>query len=133
MRRSTAMLGTVFCLGLAALAQAPNAPLSADEIRAEFLGTRMAGTELTSGVAFVECIEPDGRSIFRFGDDYSEGVMSSVSQGTACFTYESGTSCFRMQRTSSAYLVSSVGGGGVFRIEHVERNVHQCTAAHLYS
>ncbi|MEZ5986987.1 MAG: hypothetical protein R3B94_13655 [Hyphomonas sp.] len=112
-----------------ALAQA--VPLTDEEIRAEFLGTRMSGVLFETGVKFVECIEPDGRSIYRYGDYSSEGAMTSVKDGVACFTYEPSTFCYDILRHPGGYIVSNPGGGAHFIITTVERGVTRCTAADL--
>ena len=112
-----------------ALAQA--VPMTDEEIRAEFPGTRMSGVLVETGVKFVECIEPDGRSIYRYGDYSSEGAMTSVNDGVACFTYEPSTFCYDILRHPGGYIVSSVERGAHFVISKVERNVTRCTAADL--
>ena len=131
MVRSAALL-TAFALHCApALAQHAGVPMTDEEIRSEFLGTRMSGVLFETGVRFVECIEPGGRSIYRYGSDYSEGNMSSVSEGVACFTYASGTSCFEMLRHPGGYIVSSVSGRSHFVISKVERDVRSCSSQDL--
>jgi len=110
---------------------APNGLLSADEIRAEFLGTRMSGVQLGTGAKFVECIEPGGRSIFQLGDSYSEATMAVRPEGQACFTYSSGVHCYRMQRVPKGYMVRGVGSRDAFHVRAVERDVSRCTAADL--
>ncbi|MFN4024945.1 MAG: hypothetical protein ACK4MQ_08930 [Hyphomonas sp.] len=110
---------------------APNAPLTADEIRAEFLGTRMSGVQLGTRQPFIECIEPDGRSIFQTGDYVSEGVMEVTPDAQACFTYASGTYCYRVQRAPTGYMIHSVGASATFHARNVERGVKRCTADDL--
>ena len=117
--------------GASGAESAPNGLLSADEIRAEFLGTRMSGVQLGTGARFVECIEPGGRSIFQLGDTYSEGTMAVTPEGEACFTYSSGTYCYRIQRVPKGYMIRSVDSSGVFHVRAIERNVSRCTAAEL--
>lgn len=110
---------------------APNAPLTADEIRAEFLGTRMSGVQLGTRQPFIECIEPNGRSIFQTGDYVSEGVMDVTPDAQACFTYASGTYCYRIQRAPTGYMIHSVGASATFHARKVERGVTRCTADDL--
>lgn len=110
---------------------APNAPLTADEIRAEFLGTRMSGVQLGTGMSFIECIEPNGRSVFQAGDYISEGVMEVTPDAQACFTYASGTYCYRVQRAPTGYMIHSAGTSATFHARKVERGVKRCTADDL--
>lgn len=110
---------------------APNAPLTAEDIRAEFLGTRMTGIQLGTRQPFIECIEPNGRSIFQTGDYVSEGIMEVTPGALACFTYASGTYCYRIQRAPTGYMIYSVDYDGVFHARKVERGVKRCTADDL--
>lgn len=110
---------------------APNAPLTADEIRAEFLCTRMSGVQLGTRQPFIKCIEPNGRSIFQTGDYVSEGVMDVTPDAQACFTYASGTYCYRIQRAPTGYMIHSVGASATFHARKVERGVTRCTADDL--
>lgn len=132
--RSAALLFTFILPAAAAPAlaePAPNAPLTAEEIRAEFLGTRMSGVQLGTRQPFIECIEPNGRSIFRTGDYVSEGIMEVTPDAQACFTYASGTYCYRVQRAPTGYMIHSVGASATFHARKVERGVTRCTADDL--
>ena len=132
MRRLALMSCALLAMAGASTADsAPNGLLSADEIRAEFLGTRMSGVQLSTSEKFVECIEPGGRSIFQLGDIYSEGSMAVTPKGEACFTYSSGTYCYRIQRVPKGYMIRSVDSSGVFHVRAIERNVTQCKADDL--
>lgn len=131
MVRPVLALSALACLCLPSMAEKINEPLTSDEIRSEFLGTRMSGVLFETGVRFVECIEPGGRSIYRYGEDTSEGALTSVSDGVACFTYDDGSFCYEMLRHPGGYIVSSVEHQAHFLIGKVERNVQQCTKADL--
>jgi hypothetical protein len=120
----------VFACAAGAESKAPNEVLSAKEIQAEFPGTRMTGSSLT-GDPFTECIEPDGRSIFNFEGRVSEGRMTVKESGQACFTYESGTWCYRIQRAPSGYLIRGINSNGMFRVRSVERDIESCTDSDL--
>ena len=91
----------------------------------------MSGKLFETGVEFVECIEPDGRSIYRYGNYSSEGEMSSVSEGVACFTYDDRSFCYEMFRYPGGYIVSSMEADSHYIISKVERSITRCTSADL--
>lgn len=138
-QRILAMLAIMFSLGVvssgvgAAFAEsaAPNAPLSIEELKQEFFGTRMYGVQVGIGQSFMECIEPDGRAIFEMGGYVSEGYLEISADAHACFTYESGTYCYRVQRAPKGYMIRAVGFRAVFHVTKVERGIRSCTADDL--
>lgn len=109
-----------------------NEPLTADVMKAELFGVRMAGVVVQTGERWSECVEPGGRTLYEIGDYISEGVMEVTDTGQACFTYPgTGTSCFRGQRAPRGYMFYAIGGGGTFHATKVERGVKKCIASDL--
>ena len=118
--------------GAGAEPKAPNGLLTAEEIAAEFPGTRMEGKS-SRGEEFSECIEPGGKSVFKHPRGVSTGMMKVEESGNACFTYQSGTWCYRVQRAPSGYIIRSIDNDMVYFVRSVEREVKTCDASDLIS
>lgn len=119
--------------GLAGGARAQgNEPMTAEVMRAELFGIRMSGVVVGYGIAWSECIEPGGRTLYEIEDQVSEGVLEITEDAQACFTYPaSGTSCFRGQRSPRGYMFRSVDDGTLFHATKIERGVRRCIASDL--
>lgn len=112
--------------------EAPNRPLSAQEMRAELFGVEMSGyTRGGSGetLAWRECIEPSGRTVYRLADvPARRGRMTVRDDARVCFAYEdtaySDESCFRANRAGPDRYV--FWGDGVFHATRVVRSVKAC-------
>jgi hypothetical protein len=75
-------------------------------------------------------VEPGGRTLYRIEGGAREGQLEITDDAQACFTYpETGTSCFRGQRSPKGYLFR--GGGVTFSVTKVERGVKKCIASEL--
>ena len=130
------VLGAIAVSGGLAVA-APNTPLSAADLQAELFGVHLFGIETDTGLRWDECIEADGRTVYRvqppFGQaPYSEdGLLEVTPDGMACFSYPPGAdpapSCFRAMRRGEGYIFLEAGGGpGVFITTRVERGKGGC-------
>ncbi|MEQ9506146.1 MAG: hypothetical protein RLO80_07720 [Hyphomonas sp.] len=107
-------------------------PMTAQAMKSELFGIRVSGVELESGDRWSECIEPGGRTLYEIGDFQSEGHLEISAKQEACFTYPSGTSCFRVQRAGEGYMLSGSGhDGGFYLASTVERGIRSCFASEL--
>jgi hypothetical protein len=106
----------------AAAAQSP--VLSAAEARSELFGVRLSGVIEGSGEPWEECIEPAGRTVYRFAGRSIEGRLSIDPDGSACFTYADDgytqRSCFVVRRAGANYRFDE------FVTRRVERGVTRC-------
>jgi hypothetical protein len=133
--KRTFLLAAVTALATGAALAAPNnEPLTAEVMRKELFGVRLTGIVVQTGTPWSECIEPNGRTLYRIEGGAREGRLTITDEAQACFTYpETGKSCFRGQRSPRGYLFYSVGGGATFSVTKVERGVKECVASDFVS
>ena len=129
-----AMLAAAFCQANGQSAP----PLSAEEMRQELFGVHMFGVETSTQMRWDECIEPNGRTVYRFafpGEEvpYSQnGQLRVTDDGLACFSYpsegeEPDWSCFRALRRGEGYaFFDAKGGPGVFLTTRIDRGKETC-------
>ncbi len=105
-------------------ATAQNLVLSAAEARAELLGVRLSGVHEEIGAPWEECIEPSGRTVYRFIGETIEGRLNIGPDGSACFAYADDgfkqRSCFAVRREGANYRFDE------FVTRRVERGVSRC-------
>jgi len=118
--RSIAFAGIALAaVSVAAVAQ-PAGYLSAPEARRVFFGIDMQGEHRPSGVAWRECIDPDGKTSYWLNGGYDEGRLTVRGDGALCFSYASSAfrdnACWRAKRVNPTnYRFESVDGeDGVF-------------------
>jgi hypothetical protein len=121
MRLSKPLLA-LFLFVSASAAAAQTARLTADEARIELYGVELAGVNETEGDEWSECIEPEGRTVYRRGGEVKEGRLEIASDGQACFTYrgDTYTSCFVVEREGENYRFDD------FITRVVRRGVSHC-------
>lgn len=129
-------------LGAGTLAQgshaqgAPNAPMKAQELRAEMLGVHLYGVESSSGIKWDECIAPDGATVYTVRPPFGhapivdQGRLQVTDDGQMCFSYppqgDPEPACFRALRRTEGYVFVGVDGTGTFLATRVERGVTSC-------
>ncbi|MEL6258893.1 MAG: hypothetical protein AAFQ67_07550 [Pseudomonadota bacterium] len=101
--------------------------LGVDEARDELFGVEFFGEVGRPGQPWTECIEPNGKTVYRIGSETSVGMMRVSPAGEACFTYETGgDACFRVTRTEDGGY-AFWGVGAPFVATKVRRNVETCS------
>lgn len=121
----------------AADSKAPNQVLGADALKSELFGVHLFGVETESGIKWDECIDPQGRTVYRvrppFGvEPYSEnGQLIVTDNGQACFEYPPGNdpepACFRAMRRGDGYIFFGANGEpGTFMTTRIERGKTSC-------
>ncbi|MFC7290992.1 hypothetical protein [Hirschia litorea] len=137
-RFSRAMKST-FCIGAicilpvgAVLAQSSNsvsAIISSEEAKNELFGVLLSGETAQTKEPWSECIQPDGKTRYRFSGVELLGKLEIHDDGQACFSYRADDfaheSCFRVSRTKTGYTFWG-GVEGVFTATHVQHNVKTC-------
>jgi hypothetical protein len=127
-RAAIAIVFAVSVVGAAATAQSPI--LSAAEARAELFGVRLSGVHEGMGAPWEECIEPSGRTVYRFAGATLEGRLSIETDGAACFAYADDgfthRSCYAVRREGSNYRFDR------FVTRQVERGVRRCEGGQGY-
>ncbi len=117
MRRFSVAILVIAALAGPALAQAA---MGAAEARRTFLGIDMEGVHQPSGLRWRECIDPAGKTAYRFGESIDEGRLTIRADGALCFAYASrgfrDTACWTIKPSGRANyrFESADGGGGVF-------------------
>jgi hypothetical protein len=115
------------CAGAAA---AQTAILTAAEVRTELFGVRLSGVNEVLGAPWEECIEPGGRTVYRFAGTVMEGRLTIESDGLACFAYADDgfaqRSCFAVRREGANYRFDS------FVTTRVARGVLRCEGPGAY-
>ena len=123
--------GTGAALADKAARQMSQSIVTADEARAELFGVRLSGTMAANGSQWSECIEPDGRTVYRIDGVEMVGKLDISNSGQACFSYaQSGftrKSCFRISRSNEGYTFWG-GIEGVFHATSIQRDVRECSA-----
>ncbi len=107
-----------------AVAPAFSPVLSAEEARAELYGVDLSGVLDGESVAWRECIDPKGRTLFFREGEVSQGEMRIRGDGAACFDYGRGSHCFRVTRAENAGYV--FWGVERFVATSVRRGVEAC-------
>jgi hypothetical protein len=78
-------------------------PLKEAEAKKALLGIDMQGFSPTYQMAWRECIQPNGETLYETPDEVLKGKLSITPKGEACFAYEdtdySTVACFRMFRS----------------------------------
>lgn len=124
---SRAAVAIVALAALCGAATAESPALSAQEARAELFGVRLSGVIEGLGAPWEECIEPAGRTVFRFAGQSVEGHLTVDPDGSACFTYADDgfrqRSCFVVRREGANYRFDE------FATRRVERGVTRCEGA----
>ena len=114
-----------------AASQSSQSIVSAAEAQQELFGVRLSGEMVANGAQWSECIEPDGRTVYRIEDVEMVGKLSITETGQACFSYAqsqySRKSCFRVSRGDVGYTFWG-GIEGVFHATSIERDVRECPA-----
>lgn len=132
MKRSLVLAALGALIAGAAIAGPGNEPLTAEVMRKELFGIRMSGIVLGTSIRWRECVEPGGRTLYELDGQALEGKLVITDEAQACFTYpETGTSCFRGQRSPKGFTFHAVGGGNAFSVTKVERGVKKCIASDL--
>jgi hypothetical protein len=62
-------------------------PLGAPQVRAALFGFELSGEVVGTGEPWSECIDPRGRTLWRFGDFRADGRLEVRPDGQACFRY----------------------------------------------
>lgn len=124
MRRGMSLF-VLAIVSVAGIAAAQTARLSADEARRELFGVELIGVNEADGGDWRECIEPNGRTVFRRGAESLEGRLNIQPSGQACFDYGAagGLACFAVVREGDNYRF------GDFVTREVRRGVRDCGAA----
>ena len=111
----------------AGAATAQTVRLSAAEARAELFGVRLSGVVEGIKAPWEECIEPSGRTVYRFMHRTVEGRLRIEDDGRACFAYAddgfTDQSCFAVVREGANYRFDE------FVTRVVERGVSRCDGA----
>lgn len=125
----------LICCALSCAAQ-PMQMLTTDELNEELLGAHLFGYLMGSDLAFDECIEPEGETVYRVAPGsenigYSEiGKIVVTPLAQACFSYppenDSEPSCFRVFRYKDGYVFNSVTGKIRFIVTEVVRGIERC-------
>ena len=124
MRRGLSLIALAV-VGVAGIAVAQTARLTAEEARRELLGVELAGVNEADGDVWRECIEPGGRTVYRRGGEVQAGRLEVRPDGQACFNYPPDTywSCFDVVREGENYRFDD------FITRTVRRNVRECGTA----
>lgn len=111
--------------------QSSQSIVSATEAQQELFGVRLSGETAANGAQWSECIEPDGRTVYRIEGVEMIGKLSITETGQACFSYAQSQyarkSCFRVSRGEDGYIFWG-GIEGVFHATSIERDVRECPA-----
>lgn len=103
--------------------------MTREEAEAELFGVWMEGQTAQTKDHWSECIEPDGKTIYRFANKELVGKLFIQDDGKACFAYKaddySKKSCFRISRTADGYTFWG-GAEGVFTTTSVQTGVKTC-------
>ena len=114
----------IIAAAAAGAAAAQSLVLTAAEARAELFGVRLSGVHEGFDAPWEECIEPSGRTVYRFLGETLEGRLNIEPDGAACFAYAydgySQRSCFSVRREGSNYRFDQ------FVTRHIERGVRRC-------
>ncbi|NWG52369.1 MAG: hypothetical protein HXY28_01480 [Hydrogenophilaceae bacterium] len=121
--------------GGAPLAQeeALSPPLTAAEIRAAILGHELSGVTAESGIPWMECITPEGDTVYRFGPLPAQiGRVQVTEEGQACFSYaESGftrEACWTMRRRGERLQFDDAEGVSESFLVLARPRVNGCSA-----
>ncbi len=112
MRRFAFTVLVAAALAGPALAQAA---MGAAEARRTFLGIDMEGVHQPSGLHWRECIDPAGKTAYRFGESVDEGRLTIRADGALCFAYAS-----RGFRDTACWMIKPAGGRN-YRFENADR------------
>lgn len=115
----------IIAAAAAGAAAAQSLVLNAAEARAELFGVRLSGVhEGLDDAPWEECIEPSGRTVYRFVGETLEGRLNIEPDGAACFAYADDgyrqRSCYAVRREGSNYRFDQ------FVTRHIERGVRRC-------
>lgn len=117
MHRFSLAVVMIAALAGPALAQAA---MNAAEARRTFFGIDMEGVHQPSGLHWRECIDPAGKTAYRFGESIDEGRLTIRNDGALCFAYASrgfrDTGCWTIKRggRGNYRFENADGGSGVF-------------------
>jgi hypothetical protein len=125
--RSLALGALCWAVGAAAAwAQA----LGAGEVRAALYGHDLVGEVLGTGEIWRECIDPMGRTWWRFGDFASEGRLEVRNDGQACFRYRHTEfreeACWVMREEEGRLRFDLVSGESLPLVILTRRRVGSC-------
>jgi hypothetical protein len=113
---------------LAQLKSGAGRPLNEAEAKAALLGIDMQGYSPTYRMAWRECIEPDGETLYETPAGVVKGRLVISPRGEACFSYEdsgyAAVSCFTTYRTGD--VLRFEGFDALFVSTRVIRNVKTC-------
>ena len=111
MRRFAVAAFVVIAFAAPALAQAA---MGAAEARRTFFGIDMEGVHEPSGLRWRECIDPEGKTAYRFGESVDQGRLTVRADGALCFAYAS-----RGYRDAACWTIKPAGRGN-YRFEHAD-------------
>jgi hypothetical protein len=98
---------------LAQLKSGAGQPLTEAEAKAALLGIDMQGYSPTYRMAWRECIEPDGETLYETPAGVVKGRLVISPRGEACFSYEdsgyAAVSCFTTYRTGDVLRFEGFG------------------------
>ena len=94
------------------------------EVLSEILfGVRLSGELARTGIAWRECITPEGDTVYEFEGELSRGKLTITDRNQACFDYGETTSCFDVYRAGARLLLS---GQDEFTVTRIETGVESC-------
>ncbi len=103
-------------------------PLNEAEAAAALFGIDMQGYSPTFRMAWRECIEPDGDTLYEVPGQVVKGKLVISPQGEACFSYEdsgyAAVSCFATYQAGDGLRFE--GFDSLFVTTKVIRNVKTC-------
>ena len=103
--------------------------LTQDEARAALLGIDMDGYSPSAGMAWRECIDPQGTTLYETPFGVQNGVLEINEWGEACFAYDdddyASWQCFRVRLTGTG-IVFENDFGDVFVTTSLVRGVRTC-------
>ncbi len=119
--------GFLIALAMALPAQAePYVKLSAEQIRATFLGAHLIGETARSGLPWQTCVSAEGDVRNEFEGKQEAGNLVVTEDARACFVKPSGPRCYDVFRSGETYLLT---GTSEFKVNQVVRGVESCEAA----
>lgn len=125
------LVGAMTSPALAQLKPEAEQWLTQDEARAALLGVDMDGYSPSSKMAWRECIDPQGTTLYETPFGVQNGVLEVNAWGEACFAYDdddyASWQCFRVRLTGTG-IVFENDFGDVFVTTSLVRGVRTCRA-----
>ena len=102
--------------------------MTAEELEQEMFGVHLFGT-VGAGQIWNECIEPDGDTLYTFGESQSRGKAWIPDDESICFNYGGPDHCFQAYRSRDGYIFH--GGETVWETTNIRRDVEVCTLSDM--